>query len=77
MNMIDLDQRVAIVTGGAQGIGLAVAARLLASRARVCLFDIDEAALAGELERGTGVARDDGGGHENSPGSVLCCGVRR
>lgn len=46
MNMIDLDQRVAIVTGGAQGIGLAVAARLLASRARVCLFDIDEAALA-------------------------------
>lgn len=46
MNKIDLAHRVAVVTGGAQGIGLAVAARLLASGARVCLFDIDEAALA-------------------------------
>jgi 2-dehydro-3-deoxy-L-rhamnonate dehydrogenase (NAD+) len=46
MNAIDLVGRVAIVTGGAQGIGLAVAARLLASGARVCLFDWDKGALA-------------------------------
>ena len=46
MNAIDLSGRVAIVTGGAQGIGLAVAQRFLASGASVCLFDMDEAALA-------------------------------
>jgi 3-oxoacyl-[acyl-carrier protein] reductase len=46
MNAIDLSGRVAVVTGGAQGIGLAVARRLLASGARVCLFDMDATALA-------------------------------
>ena len=45
MNAIDLKDRVAIVTGGAQGIGFAVAQRFIASGARVCLFDMDEAAL--------------------------------
>lgn len=46
MNAIDLSGRVAIVTGGAQGIGLAVARRFVASGARVCLFDMDASALA-------------------------------
>ncbi len=41
MNQYDLHGRVAIVTGGAQGIGLAVASRLLASGARVSLWDRD------------------------------------
>ena len=45
MNQIDLRDRVAIVTGGAQGIGLAIAKRLLASGASVCLWDRDEALL--------------------------------
>jgi NAD(P)-dependent dehydrogenase (short-subunit alcohol dehydrogenase family) len=31
MNQIDLSGQVAVVTGGAQGIGLAIAARLLVS----------------------------------------------
>jgi len=39
MNAIDLDGQVAVVTGGAQGIGLAVAQRLVASGARVSLWD--------------------------------------
>ena len=41
MNAIDLKQRNAIVTGGAQGIGRAVAERLLQSGARVVLWDKD------------------------------------
>lgn len=39
MNAIDLNGQVAVVTGGAQGIGLAVARRLIASGARVSLWD--------------------------------------
>jgi NAD(P)-dependent dehydrogenase (short-subunit alcohol dehydrogenase family) len=45
MNQYDLQGRVAVVTGGAQGIGLAVAARLAASGAKVVILDRD-AALA-------------------------------
>lgn len=41
MNRYDLDGQVAIVTGGAQGIGLAVARRLHASGATVLLWDMD------------------------------------
>ena len=42
MNDYDLKGRVAVVTGGAQGIGLAVVERLLASGARVAIWDLDE-----------------------------------
>lgn len=45
MNQIDLQNRAAIVTGGARGIGLAITERLLASGARVSLWDIDPTAL--------------------------------
>ena len=45
MNAFDLKDRVAIVTGGAQGIGLAVANRILASGGRVALWDRDRALL--------------------------------
>ena len=41
MNQIDLKGRVAIVTGGAQGIGYAICERLLQSGARVLIWDID------------------------------------
>jgi len=46
MNRIDLEGRVAVVTGGAQGIGYAIAERLLASGAAVSLWDADAAKLA-------------------------------
>ncbi|MBT3509459.1 MAG: SDR family oxidoreductase [Nitrospina sp.] len=42
MNKIDLQNRRAVITGGAQGIGLAIAERFLASGASVCLWDRDE-----------------------------------
>jgi 3-oxoacyl-[acyl-carrier protein] reductase len=41
MNQIDLDGEVAVVTGGAQGIGFAIAHRLLASGASVSLWDMN------------------------------------
>ena len=46
MNQIDLNSRVAVITGGAQGIGLATAQRMLQSGASVVLWDIDTAQLA-------------------------------
>jgi 3-oxoacyl-[acyl-carrier protein] reductase len=46
MNQIDLQGRVAIITGGAQGIGHATAERMLRSGARVVLWDRDAARLA-------------------------------
>jgi 3-oxoacyl-[acyl-carrier protein] reductase len=46
MNKIDLQGRVAVVTGGAQGIGYAIAERMLASGATAVLWDIDEGHLA-------------------------------
>lgn len=52
MNQIDLKGRMAVVTGGAQGIGRAVAERLIASGARVALWDRDgdlAASAASEL----------------------------
>jgi 3-oxoacyl-[acyl-carrier protein] reductase len=45
-NSIDLSGRVAVVTGGAQGIGFALGARLLESGARLAIWDIDAAKLA-------------------------------
>jgi 2-dehydro-3-deoxy-L-rhamnonate dehydrogenase (NAD+) len=47
MNQIDLKNRVMVVTGGARGIGYAVAQRALRSGAAVALWDID----AERLER--------------------------
>ena len=41
MNIIDLKNKTAIVTGGAQGFGLAITERLLESGANVIIFDID------------------------------------
>src|SRR5438552_2356092 len=45
MNSIDFKKRTAVITGGAAGIGLAVAQRLAASGATVALWDRDATAL--------------------------------
>jgi NAD(P)-dependent dehydrogenase (short-subunit alcohol dehydrogenase family) len=45
MNQIDLNGQVAVVTGGAQGLGLAIARRLIVSGAKVSLWDMNSALL--------------------------------
>ena len=51
MNRLDFAGRNAIVTGGAQGIGLAIVERLVASGARVRIWDRDEKLLQKTLEK--------------------------
>jgi 2-dehydro-3-deoxy-L-rhamnonate dehydrogenase (NAD+) len=49
MNQLDFAGRSAIITGAAQGIGLAIAKRLLASGAKVRIWDRDQKLLASAL----------------------------
>jgi 3-oxoacyl-[acyl-carrier protein] reductase len=51
VNQIDLSDRHAVVTGGAQGIGLSVATRLLESAASATLWDHDDAALETAIQQ--------------------------
>ena len=46
MNRLDFGGRVAVITGGASGIGFAIAQRLIESGGRVSLWDRDADALA-------------------------------
>jgi len=45
MNQLDFSGRTAVITGGAAGIGFAIAQRLIASGGRVSVWDRDAAAL--------------------------------
>ena len=59
MNQIDLNQRAAIVTGGAQGIGLAIVKRMLASGASVRIWDRDRKLLQQTLSGLSGPVSGD------------------
>ena len=57
MNQLDLQDRVAIVTGGSGGIGFAIAQRFVESGARVVLWDINiDAANAAAAKLGAPLA---------------------
>ena len=51
MNNINLKNKVAVVTGGAQGVGLAIAKRFLVSGAQVVIWDRDEKILLSVEEK--------------------------
>ena len=44
MIKFDLNDRIAVVTGGAQGFGLAITERFIEAGAKVVIWDIDESA---------------------------------
>ena len=67
MNQIDLQGRIAVITGGAQGIGYACAQRMLRSGARVVLWDIDAARLEAALPGTFGDRPDPPARWSNSP----------
>ncbi len=50
MNNLDLKNRVAIITGGAQGFGLAISKRIIESGGKVVIWDIDENAVETALK---------------------------
>ena len=59
MNIIDLKNRTAIVTGGARGIGFAIAKRMVESGAAVVVWDID----ADALDKAVAALKNDGRVH--------------
>ena len=50
MNNLDLKDRVAIITGGAQGFGLAISKRIIESGGKVVIWDVDEIAVEAALK---------------------------
>jgi 2-dehydro-3-deoxy-L-rhamnonate dehydrogenase (NAD+) len=68
MNQLDFTGRHAVVTGGATGLGYAIAARLIASGGTVTLWDRDAAAVrcaAGELGAQTQAVEVDVAVHQS------------
>ena len=50
MNNLDFKDRVALITGGAQGFGLAISKRIIQSGGKVVIWDIDENAIKSALD---------------------------
>ena len=76
MNQIDLSGQVAVVTGGAQGIGFACAKRFIASGARVSLWDKDAALLGQALDSLNGGAKAFGKGVDVTDPSSIADGLK-
>ena len=51
MIKFDLNNRVAVVTGGAQGFGLAITERFIEAGAKVVIWDIDESAAKEAIDK--------------------------
>ena len=51
MNKFNLSNRVAIITGGAQGFGLAISERFIQSDAKVIIWDVDKKAAEAALKK--------------------------
>jgi 2-dehydro-3-deoxy-L-rhamnonate dehydrogenase (NAD+) len=62
MNQLDLNGRNAVVTGGASGLGFAIAERLALSGAKVVIWDIDDEAARAAAKKlgGLAIAADVG-----------------
>lgn len=73
LNQIDLNNQVAVITGGAQGIGFAIARRLIASGARVSLWDMNAGLLqtaCAELGAAASSVAVDVGNYDQVAGAV-------
>ncbi len=73
MNQLDLAGRHAVITGGASGLGLAIARRLLASGASVTLWDLNAELLtraAAELGAGARTVQVDVAQHASVVGAL-------
>ncbi len=65
-NVIDLSGRGAVVTGGVAGLGYAIAERILASGANVCIWDLDQDAINDSL------ASLNGAGNSGAATGQIC-----
>src|SRR5688572_25493463 len=70
---MQMDQVRAVITGGASGLGLAVAQHLVAAGARVTLFDVNEEkgrSAAAELGSSAGFLRVDVSNEADVTGAI-------
>ena len=67
--------RTALVTGGARGIGLAIAATLARRGARLVIWDQDERALLPALEKLTALGLAEGRGVDVTSESSVAAGA--
>jgi NAD(P)-dependent dehydrogenase (short-subunit alcohol dehydrogenase family) len=75
VNQVDLKKRHAVITGGGQGIGLAIAIRLIESGASISLWDKDPEALKSALAQLSDLGRETAASSEtvdvSDPKSVM------